>query len=81
MIFEVPLPRTAFFLMHARLTEADPGLATSMQRLQIQHFALADPILYMNPSEVQSTYTIAERSCLYRNISLGRYLILLLIST
>lgn len=53
MLFEVPLPRTAFFLMRARLT-ADPGLATSMQRLQIQRFALADPILYMNPSEAQS---------------------------
>lgn len=28
--------RTAFFLMHARLTETGPGLAASMQRPQIQ---------------------------------------------
>jgi hypothetical protein len=55
--------------MHARLTEADPGLATFMQRPQIQRFALADPILYVNPPQCKIyAYAIAELSSLYRNL-------------
>lgn len=46
--------RTAFFLMHARLTEAGPGLAASMQRPQIQRSA-PHTVLCSSPSKVQST--------------------------